>query len=194
MPSEYKLFTMNLEIEKALKHLKKGKVILCPTDTIWGLSCDATNPKAVEKIYTIKAREKSKSLIVLVSSFEMLYKYIENIPNVEAINFEAHQKPVTVIYSGAKNLASNVYAQDQSVAIRVVKAGFVKELISAFKKPIVSSSANFSNHATALHFDDIKESLKQKVDYTVDQKFGQQKAQSSTILKIESDTIKTIRA
>ena len=184
---------MNFEIEKAIKHLQKANVILCPTDTIWGLSCDATNERAVEKIYKIKARDKNKSLIILVSNIEMLTTYLESAPISLPIKFEDFPKPVTVIYPGAKNLAKNVYAHDKSIAIRIVKDGFVNKLISTFKKPIVSTSANFSNEASALEFDEIKTELKQKVDFIVDRKFGQNKAQSSTILKIENQKIISIR-
>lgn len=185
---------MNLEIEKAIQHLKKADVILCPTDTIWGLSCDATNKKAVEKIYDIKARDKSKSLIILVSTIEMLAQYLEIAPSTLPINLADYKKPVTVIYPGAKNLAENVYAQDKSIGIRIVKDGFAHELITAFKKPIVSTSANFSNQPSALEYDEIDEALKAKVGFIVDRKYGGKKSQSSTILKLDGEKIIIIRA
>lgn len=185
---------MNLEIEKTISHLKNGEVILCPTDTIWGLSCDATNEEAVEKIYSIKARDKSKSLIILVANENMLADYLELAPSHLPINFADYEKPVTVIYPGAKNLASNVYAQDKSIGIRIVKEGFAHQLINAFTKPIVSTSANFSNKPSALEFDDIEQELKDKVDYIVKKDFGNTKSQSSTIVKIENNEVKILRA
>lgn len=181
------------EINNAISYLQNGKVILCPTDTIWGMSCDATNFEAVENIYTIKKRDKSKSLIVLVSSLEMLKNYVSEIaPNVLEI-IASHHKPLTIIYSGAKNLASNVFAQDFSIAIRLVSKGFCHQLISSYGKPIVSTSANFSNEATAFTFEEINDLLKQKVDFIIDKKFGEITSSASTIIKLENDNIITIR-
>lgn len=182
------------EIERILSFLENGKTILCPTDTIWGISCDATNFDAVEEVYKIKKREKSKSLIILVDSLEMLEEYIAEIPENISSLIKNHPKPLTIIYPNAKNLASNVYAEDKSIAIRIVTNGFCNELISSFGKPIVSTSANFSTESTATTFEEISNLLKEKVDATVSEKFGNKKAEASTIIKIENNEIITIRA
>lgn len=184
---------MQEEIDKAIDSLNKGNLILCPTDTIWGISCDATNFKAVEKVYKIKKRDKSKSLIVLVSSFEMLEEYIEKEPLYLKNEISKYSKPVTIVYPKAKNLASNVYAQDNSVAIRVVKDGFVKKIIKKLNKPIVSSSANFSGEKTASTFNEINEKLKQEIDFIINEKYGSANTNSSTILKYEKNKFYLIR-
>lgn len=183
----------NLEIIKAISFLEKGEVILCPTDTIWGISCDATNFEAVEKIYSIKKREKSKSLIVLVSSLKMLENYVSEIPENVLKIIKSHQKPLTIIYSEAKNIASNAFAQDKSIAIRIVKEGFCHQLISEFGKPIVSTSANFSNEPTASSFEEINVLLKEKIKFVVGVGFGNNTAKASTIIKLENHKIITIR-
>lgn len=184
----------NSEVSKTISFLENGEVILCPTDTIWGISCDATNFEAVEKIYTIKKREKSKSLIVLVSNLKMLENYVSEIPNNVLELIKSHQKPLTIIYSGAKNIASNAFAEDKSIAVRIVSEGFCHQLISKFGKPIVSTSANYSNEPTASTFEEINVLLKEKVAYVVAEKFGSKNTQASTIIKLEKNKIITIRA
>ncbi|MGB1018747.1 MAG: L-threonylcarbamoyladenylate synthase [Chitinophagales bacterium] len=180
-------------INKSIQHLKNGKVILCPTDTIWGLSCDATNFSAVEKIYDIKGRSKEKSFIVLVSSLKMLMHYVEEVSlDIEKISSK-YDKPVTIIYPKAKNLAKNVVAKNGSIAIRIIKDGFTKKMIEQFGKPIVSTSANFSNKNTAENFNKISEELKVKVDYIVETDYGKKAANASSILLIENNKIKILR-
>ena len=132
------------DLKQALDTLKAGGVILYPTDTIWGLGCDATNPEAVEKIYAIKGRDKGKSLIVLLENDYQLEGYVQEVPEVAYQLIEVADKPLTIIYSQAKNLAANVVAEDGSIGIRIVKHPFCEELIKRFRKPIVSTSANIS--------------------------------------------------
>ena len=184
---------MQSEINKAISQLEKGNVILCPTDTIWGISCDALNFDAVEKIYKIKKRDKSKSLVVLVSSFEMLGNFIETIPeNIEQVLVN-QKSPTTIVYSKAKNLPANVYAKDGSIAIRIVNNGFINKLISSYKKPIVSTSANFSGEKNAILFSEINKNLKQKIDFIVNEKFGSDKTKSSRIILYEKGRFKVLR-
>jgi len=184
---------MEKELYKALTHLKKGHVLLCPTDTIWGLSCDATNTEAVERIYKIKKRNKSKSLIVLVSSKEMLSNYIDLLPPELDDILSKFNKALTIIYPKAIKLAENVYAQNSSVAIRIVEKGFVHQLISQFGKAIVSTSANYSNQTTATKYCEINNDLIKEVDYAVNEKFGNSSSKSSTIIELIENGYRTLR-
>ncbi len=150
-----------------IEFLNNGKIILYPTDTVYGLGCDATNPDAVKKIYQIKNREESKSLIILVNSLEMLHKYVEEIPKPILDFLKNTQKPSTVIYNNPKKLANNVIANDNTVAIRVVNQGFVNELLTKFNKPIVSTSANISGESTPKNFKSISKKIIENVDFVV---------------------------
>ena len=181
-------------INKSIQHLKNGKVILCPTDTIWGLSCDATNFSAVEKIYDIKGRSKEKSFIVLVSSLKMLMHYVEEVSlDIEKISSK-YDKPVTIIYPKAKNLAKNVVAKNGSIAIRIIKDGFTKKMIEQFGKPIVSTSANISGNETPKSFKEISKPILEGVDYIVNLHKNKMNTKSSTILKIDGKDIQVLRA
>lgn len=174
------------DLKQALDTLKAGGVILYPTDTIWGLGCDATNPEAVEKIYAIKGRDKGKSLIVLLENDYQLEGYVQEVPEVAYQLIEVADKPLTIIYSQAKNLAANVVAEDSSIGIRIVKHPFCEELIKRFRKPIVSTSANISGEATAQNFAEVSEAIKEAVDYVV--QYGQDdvgKHQASSIMKLD---------
>jgi L-threonylcarbamoyladenylate synthase len=183
------------DILSALETLKNSGTILYPTDTVWGLGCDATDFKAVQKIFSIKRRAESKSLIVLVSSFEMIRDYVENIPDIAFDLIQQISKPTTIIYSGAKNLASNVVATDGSIGIRIVKEPFCEELIRQFGKAIVSTSANISDSATPALFQQIPEEIISETDYVV--KYKQdvfERAKPSTIIRLyESGEYKIIR-
>ncbi|HNX43096.1 MAG TPA: L-threonylcarbamoyladenylate synthase [Bacteroidales bacterium] len=173
------------DIENALKTLQSGGVILYPTDTIWGLGCDATNHNAVEKIYRIKQRIESKSLIILIDSFEQLNNYVDKIPDVAYDLLKCIENPVTVIYSNAKNLASNVIAGDGTIGIRIVKEEFCINLISRFGKPIVSTSANISGEESPVIFSHISKDIISNVDYIVkyrQETFSQSKP--STIIRL----------
>ena len=178
------------DLNFSLEIIQNGGVILCPTDTVWGLSCDATSESAVEKIYQIKNRPPQKSLIVLVNSLEMIRFYID----FEESYFEKvkcfidqNHKPTTVIYPKSQNLAKNL-TSDNSIAIRIVKQGFCSDLIAKLNKPLVSTSANFSGEPTPCNFAEINPKLIEKVDYTVQHKQNDnQKSASSTIIKLGSD-------
>lgn len=187
---------MQNDIKKALEVLRNGGVILYPTDTIWGLGCDATNEAAVQKVYNIKKRADNKSMIVLMDSENRLPSYVNDIPEVAYDVIEFTEKPLTVIFEGAKSLAPNVInKEDKSVGIRITKEKFSKELIQRFRLPIVSTSANISGEPSPAIFDEISEEIKSAVDYIVE--FRQDdyvKAKPSGIMKIGKDSsIKIIR-
>ena len=178
---------MDQEIQKALLILRNGKTILYPTDTVWGIGCDATNFEAIQKIYKIKRREESKSLIILVDSIQMLKNYVDNIPE-KAINILKNvEAPTTIIYSNPNGIAKNAIAIDDTIAIRVVKNKFCKMLIEAFGKPIISTSANISGEETPKLFDVISEEIKRNIDYIVEVNEGDLNKKPSTILKIMED-------
>jgi len=183
------------DLNQALKVLKEGGVILYPTDTIWGLGCDATNEEAVEKIFTIKRRKEDKSLIVLVNGLTMLERYVIQIPDTAFEIIEVADKPITLVYPGGRNLAPWVCAEDGSVGIRIVDDGFCNELITRFKKPVVSTSANVSNSPSPANFSEIDDRIISSADYTV--KFRQDDFSSyppSSIIRLGKDgTIKIIR-
>jgi len=155
------------ELEKAVEILKAGGTLLYPTDTIWGLGCDATNPKAVEKIFRLKNREESKSLIILLDDEINLYKYVDNLPEITFDLLKNLDKPTTIIYSNAKNLASNVVAADGTIGIRVTRDPFCRDLVRRFGKPIVSTSANISGDPSPIVFREITKDLISQVSYTV---------------------------
>jgi len=173
------------EINKALEVLKSGGVILYPTDTIWGLGCDASNPEAVDKILKIKNRPAEKSLIVLLDMDSKLQSYVTEIPDVAYDLIEYAENPLTVIFSGAKNLAPNVINADGSVGIRIVKHDFCTPLIQRFRKPIVSTSANLSGQPSPKFFDDIAPEILAAVDYVVDfEQENRNNKKPSTIIKL----------
>ena len=159
---------LNDQIKQALAVLKDGGVILYPTDTVWGLGCDATNEQAVEKINAIKGRSNDKSFIILLDTDAKLQSYVTEIPDVAYDLIEYAESPLTIIFSGAKNLAKNVINVDGSVGVRVVKHDFCEQLIQRFRKPITSTSANLSGQPTPKFFDDISDEIKDAVDYIVD--------------------------
>ncbi len=153
------------DIRNALKVLRAGGVILYPTDTIWGLGCDATNAEAVRKIYDIKHRAESKSLIVLVNSANMLTWYVDNPPEVALQMAELSETPLTIVYDRGRNLAEGIAQSDGSVGVRICNDPFCDELISALRKPLVSTSANISGSNTPAIFDEISGEMKDSVDY-----------------------------
>jgi len=184
-PNKLTLQMLKDEINKALEVLKSGGVILYPTDTIWGLGCDASNPEAVDKLLKIKNRPAEKSLIVLLDVDSKLQSYVAEIPEVAYDLIEYAENPLTIIFSGAKNLADNVINADGSVGIRIVKHDFCTPLIQRFRKPIVSTSANLSGQPSPKFFDDIDPEIIDAVDYVVD--FEQENRTSrkpSTIMKL----------
>ena len=177
---------MEKEIDKAIEVLKKGGTILYPTDTIWGIGCDATNSRAVQKVLKIKSRLKNFSFIILVEKDHRISDYVEQVPEITWDLLSGFDLPVTVIYPKAKNLAKNVMAKDGSIAIRVVKYEFCQRLIAKFGKPIVSTSANISGEHPPVMFKDISDELKKEVDYVVQiHRDKLSKVKASTIIKIK---------
>jgi L-threonylcarbamoyladenylate synthase len=163
---------MRTEISICTEILKQGKTLLYPTDTVWGIGCDATNRVAVEKIISIKRRPESKSLIILLDRADNLSRYVTEVPEIAYDLIENVDTPLTIIYPKAKNLAENVIAEDGSIAIRIVKPGiFCHEMIRAFRKPIVSTSANVSGTETPMTYRFIQPEITRIVDHTVPQSF-----------------------
>ena len=179
-------------IKQTHQYLKEGKVILYPTDTVWGIGCDASNFKAVSKIYKIKKREESKSLIVLVSSLNMLKKYVQ-VPKKALQILQNTEKPTTIIYKNPKGFAKNTIAEDNSIAIRIVQDDFCRKLIKRFGKPIVSTSANISGDPTPKSFQEISKPILDGVDYIVNLHQDSVSNKSSTILKIVGNEIQVLR-
>jgi len=174
-------------------YLLNGKTILYPTDTVWGLGCDATNESAVKKIYQLKNREESKSLIILVASIEMLQKYVGDIPEKALEILKTTEKPTTIIYNNPIGLASNTIAYDNTIAIRIPQDEFCIQLIKEFEKPIVSTSANVSGEPTPKSFSEISQAILKNVDYVVNLHQEKISEKSSTILKIEGNDVIVIR-
>lgn len=175
------------EIKKAVEVLRKGGVILYPTDTVWGIGCDATNAEAVKRVYEIKKRADSKAMICLVDSESRICRYVRNVADVTWDMIELSTKPLTVIFDNATGLAENLLAEDGSVGIRVTREEFSKELCFRFQKPIVSTSANISGEPTAMTFDEIDDEIKNAVDYVV--RYNQrckEKHMPSSIIKISA--------
>lgn len=158
---------MKQEVKKTAEMIKKGGIILYPTDTIWGIGCDATNWKAVERIYKLKNRQDSKSMLVLVSSVKMLEKYVNHIPEQAYQLIQFATKPLTIIYPDGVNLAENLLAADYSIGIRLTKDPFCANLINEIRRPLVSTSANVSGQASPKNFAEITQTIKDGVDYIV---------------------------
>lgn len=155
------------DIQKCLEVLKAGGIILYPTDTIWGLGCDATNKDAVTKLMELKKRPENMAMIVLVNSEPMIEQYVKEVPEIAWQIIEVAEDPISIIYPEAKNLAANVPAKDGSIAIRLCKDPFCSQLISRFRKPIVSTSANFSGENSPKDFSEISKEIQQLADYIV---------------------------
>lgn len=180
---------MNDIINKSIKVLKNQGTILYPTDTIWGIGCDATSSKAVEKIYRIKKRIPQKSFIILVNSIEMVKDYVEEFPSIANDIIKSVTEPLTIVYPKARKLAKNVMAKDKSIAIRIVQDSFCQELIAQYGKPIVSTSANEAGEESPLTFSKITDEIKSKVDYIVPQEMESlSHTKPSTIIKLSGDT------
>lgn len=183
------------DIKAALDVLQKGGVILYPTDTIWGIGCDACNETAVQRIYEIKKRIDSKSMLVLMENAALIERYVDEVPEIAYDLIELTEKPLTIIYDGARNLAKNLIAEDGSIGIRITGEKFSSDLIRRFKRPIVSTSANISGKASPACFIEIDPEIIDAVDYVV--KFRQddtEKAVPSSIIKLgRGGEIKIIR-
>lgn len=183
------------EIKRAIETMRSGGIILYPTDTIWGIGCDATNAEAVARVYRIKQREESKALIVLTDNANAIPRYVREMPDIAWDLIDVSDKPLTIIYDGARNLAENLIADDGSVAIRVTKEEFSNALCCAMKVPVVSTSANISGKPSAARFSEISEEIKNAVDYIVNYRRDENKAISpSSIIKLgKSGEVKVIR-
>ena len=187
--------TFEEDLRECLSVLKNGGVILYPTDTIWGLGCDATNRAAVEKIFSIKSRDETKSLLILVDSESMLGGYVKEIPEIAYELTEVSDKPMTIIYPSGKNLSPGVCSEDGSVGIRICSDEFCCELIKRFRKPIVSTSANISGKPSPSVFSEIEKTVIDSVDYAVMHRRNDRgSSNASSVIKIElNGTIKIIR-
>ena len=187
--------TQEDDIKNAIDVMRKGGVILYPTDTVWGIGCDATDEKAVARVYEIKKRNDSKALICLVDSDARLQRYVRNVPNVAWDLMELATKPTTIIFDQAVNLAPNLIAEDGSIAMRITKEPFSQRLCRQFRKAIVSTSANISGNAAPHNFSEISDEIKNAVDYIVTARRDEIKESlPSSIIKLEADgTIKIIR-
>ena len=174
--------------------LSLGKTILYPTDTVWGLGCDATNIDAVAKIFKLKNRVESKSLVVLVSSMEMLRTYVDTVPQKAIDIISKTKKPTTIIYSNPKGLAANAIALDNTIAIRIPSHDYCLEIINKLGKPIISTSANISGESTPKSFSEISLPILEGVDYVVNLEQDKITDKSSTILKLVGNDIEVIRA
>ncbi|MDO4163709.1 MAG: L-threonylcarbamoyladenylate synthase [Bacteroides sp.] len=183
------------DIKNACRVMSQGGVILYPTDTIWGIGCDATNEEAVRRVYEIKQRADSKAMLVLVDSAVKVDFYVQDVPNVAWDLIELTTKPLTIIYSGARNLAPNLLADDGSVGIRVTNEEFSRRLCQQFRKAIVSTSANISGQPSPANFSEISEDIKSAVDYIVgyrQEEMGHPKP--SSIIKLgKGGVVKIIR-
>lgn len=186
---------MQDDIKKACEVLKKGGIILYPTDTIWGIGCDATNEEAVRRIYALKQRDDSKSMLVLMDNPAKLQTYVKEVPDIAWDLIELTDKPLTIIYDGAKNLATNLIAEDGSIGIRITAEAFSMELCRQFRKPIVSTSANISGEPSPATFPQIGQAVRDGVDFIATYRQKEQgKTQPSAIVKLERDgSIKIIR-
>lgn len=194
-PQKSKVMTQEQDIKNAIEAMRKGGVILYPTDTVWGIGCDATNEEAVAKVYKIKQRDDSKALICLVDSDARLQRYVRNVPNVAWDIFDLATKPTTIILDGAVNLAPNLIAEDGSIAMRITQEEFSKELCYRFQKAIVSTSANISGQPAAQNFQDIAPELLEAVDYVCYSRRQEKKPHTpSSIIKLtENGEVTVIR-
>lgn len=178
------------DLAGALKALRAGGVILYPTDTIWGLGCDATNAKAVRKIYEIKQRAENKSLIILVNSVAMLERYIENPPEVAIEMAELSEKPLTVVYDRGRSLAEGVASSDGSVGARICTEPFCDALIDALRKPLISTSANMSGSSSPAIYEEISEEVKAAADYVcLWRQNDRRRATPSSVIKVSGNGI-----
>ena len=184
-------------ITSALDVLRKGGVILYPTDTVWGLGCDATNEAAVQHLFEIKKRPGAKSMVLLASDMDMVARFVHKIPDMAIDLVEVNDKPMTIIYPGAEHLAPSAVADDGSVGIRIPVSNFCLELLRRFRKPITSTSANISGEPTPLEFHDIPSEIREAVDYVVPPEILEDKIATghpSQIIKVEVDgRVKVIR-
>ncbi|NCC98545.1 MAG: threonylcarbamoyl-AMP synthase [Bacteroidia bacterium] len=179
---------MSDEVKKTIEVLRVGGIILYPTDTIWGIGCDASNAEAVEKIFKIKQRDDSKSMLVITDGMARIQSYVDEIPDIAWDLAELADKPLTIIYPQAKNLAANLIADDGSIGIRITSEKFSKQLCSAFRRPIVSTSANISGEPSPQYFAEISDKIKEQMDYIVEYRQDDiLQKQASSIIKLKKN-------
>jgi len=184
----------DIDIEKSVEALKNGELILYPTDTVWGIGCDATNTAAVEKIYALKKRADEKAMIVLLADERDILKYVAALDLQIFDYLENATKPTTVIYEGAIGFADNLVGADGSIAIRICDEDFCKHLLKRFRKPIVSTSANISNEPTAKIYKEITQEIKDGVDYIVNYRQDDERiAQPSSVIKWNNGKVEILR-
>jgi L-threonylcarbamoyladenylate synthase len=183
------------DVDQALTALHEGGVILYPTDTVWGLGCDATNEKAIEKVYQIKKRDPERGLLILVEAEGRVERYVEDMPDIAWDLMEVTDKPLTLVYHQAKNLPEKLSASDGSIGIRVTQDPFCQELLKRFKKPIVSTSANISRQSPPANFREIDPAITRAVDYVVQHRQDETKKSSpSSIIRVgPGGEVKVIR-
>lgn len=185
---------MNEEIHKAYEIIKEGGIILYPTDTVWGIGCDASNPEAVAKIYALKQREETKSMIVLMNAEKMMYSVFKDIPEVAWQILDLSEKPTTLILDNPRNIAPNLIAPDKTLGVRIIKEPFCYKLLERMKKPLVSTSANISGKPTPMNFKEISQEIIKGVDYVVNLPNEKMTGKPSAIIKLTNDSqVKIIR-
>ncbi len=185
---------INTEIYNAFEVIKNGGIILYPTDTVWGIGCDASNPEAVAKIYALKQREESKSMIVLMNAEKMMYNVFKDIPEVAWQILDLSEKPTTLILDNPRNVAANLIASDKTLGVRIVKEPFCFKLLERMKKPLVSTSANISGKPTPNTFKEISQEILKGVDYVVNLQNEKMTGKPSAIIKLTNDSqVKIIR-
>lgn len=193
--SNREVISIEEDIKKACEVLRQGGLILYPTDTVWGIGCDATNSEAVARVYNLKQRCDSKALIVMLADENQLCRYIDVVPDIAYELISVATKPLTIVYDNAINLCKELCAEDGSVGIRITREDFSKRLCKAFRRPIVSTSANISGQPTPIMFKDISNEIISGVDYVVENKRNQNgKATPSSVIKLSHDnSIKILR-
>lgn len=191
---KFKNMNLNEEVIKAYEIIKEGGIILYPTDTVWGIGCDATNPEAVAKIYKLKQRAETQSMIVLMNGEKMMYNVFKNIPEVAWQIMDLSENPTTLVLDKPRNVAPNLVATDNTLGIRLVKEPFCFKLLERMKKPLVSTSANISGQPTPKSFKEISPEIIKGVDYVVNLQRDKIAGKPSTIIKLSSDSqVKIIR-
>jgi L-threonylcarbamoyladenylate synthase len=185
---------INSEVHNAFEIIRNGGIILYPTDTVWGIGCDATNAEAIAKIYALKRREESKSMIVLMNGEKMMYNVFKEIPEVAWQILDLSEKPTTLILDNPRNVAPNIIAPDKTLGVRIVKEPFCYKLMERMKKPLVSTSANISGASTPIAFKDISPEIVNGVDYVVNLHRDRINGKPSAIIKLSNDSqVKVIR-
>ncbi len=192
MQNNLRKMDINTEIHNAFEVIKNGGIILYPTDTVWGIGCDATNEEAVARIYALKKRIETKSMIVLMNGEKMMYNVFKEIPEVAWQIIDLSEKPTTLILDNPRNVAQNIIASDKTLGVRLVKEPFCFKLMERMKKPLVSTSANISGQPAPIAFKDISQEIIKGVDYVVNLNRDKIGGKPSTIIKLTNDNQVTI--